>query len=219
MWLQPRTVVNPSGRCHAFLAVHPPTVMSDFTSSYDESARLFRAYVGPSKAAVIPQPATHQEIEAAERALGARLPGSFQRFQLEFGDCQNSPIHIFTVRSTDPRALNIVAANLAERTVPGARLPAHLIAFSDDGSGDLFCFDTRAFSGTEAPVVVWDHELNEDQTPELVAADFADWLRSEIQERVTEDREFQHQWRHNVIGSFAWDLLRRFRTRGRSGSG
>ena len=187
--------------------------MSDFTSGYDESARLFRAYVGASKAAVIPRPATPEEIDAAERALGAPLPDSFQRFQLEFGDCQNSPIHIFTVRSADPRASNIVAANLAERTVPGARLPAHLIAFSDDGAGDLFCFDTRAFSGNEAPVVVWDHELNQDQTPEPVAPDFAYWLRGEIEERVTEDREFQDEWRHNVIGSFARDLLRRFRSR------
>ena len=189
--------------------------MSDFSAAYGEVARLFRtAAAGAGRAELVQRPATPAQIADAERALGTALPDSFRRFQLEFGDCQNAPLDIYHVLPADPPGLNLVPINLKERTEMGPRLPPHLIAFSDDGGGDLFCFDTRAVNANEAPVVVWTHELDEDQTPELVAPSFAEWLRSELEAWVEEDREFRQEGHLNAISSFAGDVLRKWRDRG-----
>lgn len=186
--------------------------MSDFSAAYEEVARLFRtAAAGGGRGEVVPRPAAPEQIGEAERALGAALPDSFRRFQLEFGDCQNAPLDIYNVLPADPPGLNVVSINLKERTEMGPRLPPYLIAFSDDGGGDLFCFDTRAVNDNEAPVVVWNHELGEDQTPEPVAPSFVEWLRSELEERIAEEEEFRGQWQLNAINSFARDVLKRWR--------
>jgi SMI1-KNR4 cell-wall len=186
--------------------------MSNFSTAHEDVARLFRsAAAGAGGADVVPRPATPAQIETAERALGSALPESFRQFQLEFGDCQYAPVDIYRVLPAEPPALNLVSINLDARTEMGPRLPSFLIAFSDDGGGNYFCFDTRAASESEAPVVVWDHELDEDQTPDLVAPSFVEWLRRELEERIDEEQDFREEWQGNVINAFAKDLLNRFR--------
>ena len=186
--------------------------MSNFSTAHEDVARLFRAAAaGAGGADVVPRPATPEQIETAERALGSALPEGFRQFQLEFGDCQHSPIDIYSVLPAEPPALNLVSINLEARTEMGPRLPPYLIAFSDDGGGNYFCFDTRAVSKGEAPVVVWDHELDEDQTPEPIAPSFVEWLRCELEERQTEEEEFRQEWQANAINAFARDLLNKFR--------
>lgn len=189
--------------------------MNDFSTSYDEVARLFRkAAAKAGRAEVVPRPAMPEQIADAERQLGAGLPDSFRLFQLEFGGCQNAPIDIYNVLPGDPAGLNLVAINLKERTEMGPRLPAYLIAFSDDGAGDRFCFDTRAVNNNEAPVVVWSHELDEDQVPEPVATSFVEWLRNELETWIAEDQEFREQGQLNAISAFARDVLRKWRDGG-----
>jgi SMI1/KNR4 family protein SUKH-1 len=186
--------------------------MSDFSTAYGEVARLFREHGGGER--IVPRPAALPQIEDAERALGAPLPESFRKFQLEFGECENAPIDIYSLLPAEQPGLNLVSINLEARTEMGPRLPAYLIAFSDNGAGDLLCFDTRTISGNEAPVVYWDHELDEGQTPEPVALSFVEWLRVELEERIAEEQDahlVRQQWENNVIGSFAQDVLRRFR--------
>ena len=155
---------------------------------YEDIAHLFRAYARSRGAEVVPRPATHQELAAAEAALGCRFPSSYRSFQLEFGDAAHSPVDIYGVRTPEPSERNIVAINVGERHDAYPRLPVHLIAFSDNGGGDLLCFDTSVLRDGENPVVWWDHEGDETQHPEAAASSFLDWLERELHEMAAEPK-------------------------------
>jgi hypothetical protein len=168
------------------------------SARYSEVSRRFGELAGLEDCEAIPEPATAEEVSAAERALGCRFPDSYRWFQLEFGDFARGPLDIYSVRGD---GLPIVSINLDARRDGYPRLPAHLIAFSDSGSGDLCCFDTSAMADGECPVVWWDHAGDEAQSPERAASSFLDWLAAEVRERAAEER---------------WSYLRRlaFRLRG-----
>ena len=156
---------------------------------YQDVARFFRDHASAEKMQLATQPASVEEIDRAERELGARFPMSYRWFQLEFGDFEHGPLDIYTVRTPHgPYSRYIVETNLEERTEAVPRLPAHLLAFSDSGGGDLLCFDTTRSEGGEYPVVWWNHELDEDQEPENAAPSFLDWLEQELKEMVAEER-------------------------------
>ena len=129
------------------------------------------------------------QIEAAEAALAVRLPDGYRWFQLEFGDYREGPVAIFGVQPAQEYTENIVDRNQIERTEMRPRLPAHLIAFSNNGAGDHYCFDTIRGSGNEYPVVWWDHELDENQEPLAAAPSFLDWLEGELREIEEEEEE------------------------------
>lgn len=156
--------------------------MSRARPRYEDIAHLFRARARSWGADVVPRPATHEEIAAAEEVLGCRLPASYRSFQLEFGNAAHSPVDIYSVRTREPSELSIVGINLSERHDTYPRLPPHLIAFSDSGGGDLLCFDTSVLHDGENPVVWWDHEGDEAQHPEPAASSFLDWLEQELHE-------------------------------------
>ena len=162
--------------------------MDRASSRYQEIARLFRAHARSEGADVVPRPATPEEVAAAEEALGCQLPVSYRSFQLEFGNAAHSPVDIYSVRPPEPSEANIVGINLDARHQLYPRLPAHLIAFSDSGGGDLLCFDTSALNDGEARVVWWDHEGDEAQRPELAASSFLDWLERELHEMPAKSR-------------------------------
>jgi hypothetical protein len=164
------------------------TTMDAPSRRYEDVARVYRAYMAAEHITLAPNPATEQEIVDAERALGATMPNSFRWFQLEFGDVPNGPLDIYTARTPEPGLRNIVGINVDERTEARPRLPAQLIAFSDNGGGDLLCFDTTRHSGDECPVVWWDHEQDEQQEPQPAAPNFLDWLEGELAERAAEER-------------------------------
>lgn len=158
------------------------------TERYVEVARLFRESAAPEGKTLAVDPATVEELAAAEAALGCRFPESYHWFQLEFGQVSTGPLDIYTVRKLDEPAMNIVGINLEERQDAHPALPAHLIAFSDSGGGDFCCFDTSAFKDGECPIVWWDHELDDDQIPEAAGASFLDWLEAELRERAAEEK-------------------------------
>ena len=154
---------------------------------YEDVAHLFGARARSWGAEAVPRPATHEELAAAEEALGCRFPASYRSFQLEFGDAPQSPVDIYCVRTSEPSELNIVRINLLERHDAYPRLPAHLIAFNDSGGGDLLCFDTSTLSDGEARVVWWD-EGDEAQRPELAASSFRRRLERELHEMPAKPR-------------------------------
>jgi hypothetical protein len=154
------------------------------TARYRLIARLFRDAAGQ---ACVNAPATLEEVIGARDALGYRFPDSYVWFQLEFGDVADGPLGIYSVRTVDPPRRNIVDLNLDERRRAGSRLPAHLIAFSDNGAGDYFCFDASARRHGECPVVWWSHELD-GQEPETAAPSFLDWIENELGDRAVDER-------------------------------
>jgi hypothetical protein len=159
------------------------------TERYVEVAQLFRNVAQAGGPSLVFTPATAENLTAAETTLGCRFPASYGWFQLEFGQVSSGPLDIYGVCPVEPPSLNIVGINLDERRNAQPALPAHLIAFSDSGGGDLLCFDTSALEGGECPIVWWDHELETDQEPEIAGASFLDWLETELRERATEEIE------------------------------
>jgi hypothetical protein len=162
--------------------------MDDPSPKYHDAARRFREHSKAERGNLVPRPATPDHVDAAERDLGAAFPDSFRWFQLEFGDFQDGPFDIYSVCPPGPSERNIVSINQEERVESVPRLPPHLIAFSDSGGGDFLCFDTSRRVANECPVVWWDHEQDETQTPEPAAASFLDWIEAEIRERETEEK-------------------------------
>ena len=138
---------------------------------------------------MVPQPATAEEIAAAEVALSCQFPDSYRWFQLQFGDFADGPLDVYSVKPVEPPDRNIVGINLEERSEAYPPLPPHLIAFSDSGGGDLYCFDTAQREGGECPVVWWDHAADETQQPVPAGATFIDWLETELQECEAADAE------------------------------
>jgi hypothetical protein len=159
------------------------------TARYDDVAHRFREHARSHGRDVVPQPATAEEIAAAELALSCQFPDSYRWFQLQFGDFAHGPLDVYSVKPVEPPGRNIVGINLEERSDSYPPLPPHLIAFSDCGNGDLYCFDTSARAGDECPVVWWDHAADETQQPEPAGATFIDWLETELQECETADAE------------------------------
>jgi hypothetical protein len=152
---------------------------------YVDVARQFREASGGESLTC--DPATPEQLAAAQEALGCRFPDSYVWFQLEFGDVANGSLDIYTVRPLEAPNQNIVAINLDERREAHPALPAHLIAFSDNGGGDFCCFDTSAMKDGETLIVWWDHESDEHQIPEPAAASFLDWIETELRERAEEE--------------------------------
>jgi hypothetical protein len=168
--------------------------MNEPSPKYHDVARKFREHARAERGNLVPHPATPEEVDAAERDLGAAFPDSFRWFQLEFGDFKDGPFDIYSVlppdssRSPETSQRNIVGINQEERVESVPRLPPHLIAFSDSGGGDYLCFDTSRRVANECPVVWWDHEQDETQTPEPAAASFLDWIEAEISEREMDEK-------------------------------
>jgi hypothetical protein len=156
------------------------------TERYHQVAALFREATTADEEHGV-QPATMDEVTAAQDALGCRFPDSYVWFQLEFGNARNGPLEVYTVRPAEEYVVNIVDVNLEERRDGRPALPPHLIAFSDNGGGDLYCFETSALENGECPVVWWDHEQGDDQTPEVAGPTFLDWVEAELREAAAED--------------------------------
>jgi cell wall assembly regulator SMI1 len=158
------------------------------TRRYQDVARFLRAYASAEGMRLGDRPATLDDVEHAERELGAAFPNSFRWFQLEFGDFDAGPLTIYSARKPEPSGRNIVTINVASRTELFPRIPDYLIAFSDNGGGDLLCFDTSRREADECPVVWWDHEQDEDQVAAEAAPSFLDWIEAELRERAAEEK-------------------------------
>jgi hypothetical protein len=118
------------------------------------------------------------EISSAEEALGVRIGGHYRQFLLLLGWGGVESIEVFGLGSDVPPFLDQVAITRSERTEMQPALPKHLLPVASDGGGNHHCLDT-AVRG-EPPVVLWNHELAEDQVPELEAESFGAWIVEQL---------------------------------------
>jgi hypothetical protein len=134
----------------------------------------------------LPAP-TAAQLEAAERALGARLPPSFHYFLAHAGALRLDFWETLWVGGPELGWRDIVRVNRRERR---RGLPGHLVAFHGNGGGDLLCFDTsRAGADGECPVVFWDHEKPPAENLDDLcdsADGFAEWLWAEVERERTD---------------------------------
>lgn len=120
--------------------------------------------------------ASEEQIVDAERALGVSFPPSYRLFLAKAGVAL-WPEYIYGLGESLLPGLDIVATHKAECEDVEPPMPRYLLPFSPDGWGNHFCVDTRKESGGEYPVVLWLHDLDEDQIPEITHPSFVAWLR------------------------------------------
>ncbi len=120
------------------------------------------------------QGATLDEIDHAQSELGGVFPESYRSFLLDYGWARFAHEEIYGLGKDVPNHLNLIRNAISERRQMSPLIPEWLIPIMNDGAGNHYCLD--ASISQESPVVFWDHELGEDQKPETVSANFAQWL-------------------------------------------
>ena len=106
-----------------------------------------------------------RDREALERELGATLPGDFVWFLSEYGGGEFAFAEVFS--ADEGSDLYILHHQIDE-------IAGTAVAFSEDGTGNLFCFPVDGGRG-EDRVVIWDHESDEIQ--EFGDAGVLDFIR------------------------------------------
>jgi len=70
----------------------------------------------------------------------------------------------------------------------------YLVPFSPDGGGNFYCFDTRSLNNETdiCPIVFWvsNYEYTESDQPEIVNADFLEFIQEVVIEWTLEDYDY-----------------------------
>ena len=129
--------------------------------------------------------ANGRDIRNEEDVLG-RLPDDYSYFLREYGWLSVQHLEIFGLGNAVPAYLDVVRMTLAERSEPGSPIPGSYVCVMNDGAGNLFCFDTaKSGGGAGIPIVLWDHELGQDQEPEVSERSFEDWLTALLESELS----------------------------------
>jgi hypothetical protein len=127
--------------------------------------------------------ATTGEIAAAEKVLTIRFAGGFRTFLERFGWLSVEGLEIYGIGARVPKYLSLVEITLSERSEMRPKLRPDLVPVMNDGGGNLFCLDTAAGTSGSGAIVFWDHALDADQDPEIIAASFEEWLSAKLEGR------------------------------------
>jgi len=119
--------------------------------------------------------ASEETIVAAERKLGVVFPKAFRQFLSQWGYFEFRSAESYGLGDGVPAHLDLVRNTQVERNQFHPHIPTHLIPFMPNGCGDHYCIDISAV-GDDPPVVFWDHELDVNQTPQVLAETFSLWL-------------------------------------------
>jgi hypothetical protein len=124
-----------------------------------------------------------EDVAAAEAMLGVRILGGFRQFLQRLGWLVVGPIEIYGLGRDVPKHLNLIEITKSERTEMHPRLRPELIPVMNDGGGNLYCLDTAGCRAPEnPPIVFWDHDSTPEQTPELIAGSFEEWLSEKLRD-------------------------------------
>lgn len=105
--------------------------------------------------------ATSAQVAAAESTLGLAFPDSYRRFLTEIGWASE----VFGLGDDVPGHLELVRLTQDERTEFRPHIPPHLVPVHNDGGGNHYCLDTGRSTGSECPIVFWDHEHERTRFP------------------------------------------------------
>ncbi|MBX3417032.1 MAG: SMI1/KNR4 family protein [Pirellulaceae bacterium] len=123
-------------------------------------------------------------IRAAERELGIKFPFDYESYLRTYGWVRLIYDELYGLGDSVPAHLNLITNTLRERTDFCPRLPNHLVPFMPDGAGNHYCLDLSRTESGNCPVVFWDHDEGEDQTPSIVAKSFSDWIVEHVTEQT-----------------------------------
>lgn len=119
---------------------------------------------------------TESQICRTENALGVQIIGSYREFLRDYGWAEFYCENIFGLGDDIAIGHDLVDTTNWERTEALLKLPKNLIPFNNDGMGNLYCINTEEIVNDEPIVVIWDHELCQQQIPAFCSSSFAEWL-------------------------------------------
>jgi cell wall assembly regulator SMI1 len=126
--------------------------------------------------------AKDDEIANAESALGVRFPDELREYLHRIGWIDHGMGYYGVGNDVPGKALDLVENTRCEREDAEPSMQHHLVPILNNGGGDHWCVDTRS-----GEVVRWNHELDEDQTPEFVDASLAAWMLERLRDALADD--------------------------------
>jgi len=131
-----------------------------------------------------PEPVSEADLRKVEWRFGVRLPDDYRDAVLRVGLPRTNLALLSAIneRELDLHCVSdfcspaeVIKETLGWREIG---MPANLIAFASDHSGNKFCFDAdRLKSSKDGSAAIWffDHDFD---TVELVAASFTAWIET-----------------------------------------
>lgn len=123
--------------------------------------------------------ADEADIAAAEAAVGL-LPPDYRLFLAQLGWAMFNGTAVWGLGEDFPYVKTFVEMTVLERT--DYQLPVDLVAFSNNGAGDLSCFRLDRMGAMGAEVFVHLHETG---ATELQAPSFARWMSARADTRFS----------------------------------
>jgi len=128
--------------------------------------------------------ASMDAIQTAERELGVKFPNDYEAYLRTYGWARLIYDELYGIGDSVPSHLNLTMNTLRERTDFRPCLPNHLVPVMPDGAGNHYCLDLSKTESGACPVVFWDHDEAEDQTPRIVGKSFSDWIVEHVTEQA-----------------------------------
>ena len=120
------------------------------------------------------------EIEFACQTLSTSLPIDYIAFLKAVGWGGRAHWEFYGAGDGVPLELDLISETQLERTDFLPNIPMHLIPIMADGGGNHYCLDTNAIENGYCPVVFWDHDLGEDQVPDVMYDSFTEFLDDQL---------------------------------------
>lgn len=128
--------------------------------------------------------ASLEAIRAAERELGVKFPADYEAYLQTYGWARLIFDELYGIGDSVPEHLDLTTNTIRERRDFRPYLPTHLIPVMPDGAGNHYCLDVSKSKSETCPVVFWDHDEGEKQTPRIVATSFSDWIVVHVTEQA-----------------------------------
>lgn len=123
-------------------------------------------------------------IRAAEQVLGVQFPKDYITFLRKYGWARLMYDEMYGVGESVPDHLNLITNTVRERTDFRPFMPKYLVPVLGDGAGNHFCLDLSKVGSESCPVVFWDHDEVESQSPKTVGPSFSDWIVEYVIEQI-----------------------------------
>jgi len=123
-------------------------------------------------------------VQEVERILGVHFPNDYAAFLLNYGWARLYYDELYGVGKSAPPHLSLITNTERERKELRPYIPKHLVPVLPDGAGNHYCLDLSKADSETCPIVFWDHDAGESQTPETVDLSFSEWLVNRISDNT-----------------------------------
>ena len=157
-------------------------------SSLEAMIAYIQEQIKQREPASLGRPASDETIDLVEQAIGVALPEDYKWFLRTYGSLY-WPDQVLGTLGDFNYPGNVVRETQNERAEVYPAIPHHLIPIYNDGWGNHDCLNTAQIELGICPVVFWNHELDEDQIPDLTKPSFTEWLAWMVAERIKMESE------------------------------